>query len=388
MSGGDLWGKLKRLDAYPKINEDFFTRTLSGGVITLVASTIMILLFISEFRMFLTVQKSHQLNVDTTRGERISITIDVTFPRMPCSWVSLDIMDISGEVQLDVDHDVYKRRLDSKGKAIDEGTKHDVNPELDPQKAHKPLNLSDENYCGSCYGAEKVPDQCCNTCKEVKNAYKVRGWAIHDIDLIEQCRHEEHKTNIKEQKGEGCHIWGELEANKVAGNFHFAPGRSYQEGGYHVHDLVPFDDLYFDLSHTINKMSFGDAYPGMRNPLEGVYITHDIKNVGQYQYYLKVVPTTYEDISSRTIYTNQYSATEHFKLAEYISQKSMPGVFFYYDLSPIKVKYREYRSSFLHFLTNVCAIVGGVFTVSGIIDAFVYHGHRVIQKKIELGKFS
>eukprot|EP01025_Chloroclados_australasicus_P049964 TRINITY_DN5709_c1_g1_i2.p3 TRINITY_DN5709_c1_g1~~TRINITY_DN5709_c1_g1_i2.p3 ORF type:complete len:119 (+),score=6.81 TRINITY_DN5709_c1_g1_i2:271-627(+) len=118
MSGGDLWGKLKRLDAYPKINEDFFTRTLSGGVITLVASTIMILLFISEFRMFLTVQKSHQLNVDTTRGERISITIDVTFPRMPCSWVSLDIMDISGEVQLDVDHDVYKRRLDSKGKAI------------------------------------------------------------------------------------------------------------------------------------------------------------------------------------------------------------------------------------------------------------------------------
>ena len=29
--------KLARLDAYPKINEDFFTRTASGGLVTLVA---------------------------------------------------------------------------------------------------------------------------------------------------------------------------------------------------------------------------------------------------------------------------------------------------------------------------------------------------------------
>ena len=42
--------KLKALDAYPKINEDFFTRTLSGGIITLVSSVIMLLLFISELR--------------------------------------------------------------------------------------------------------------------------------------------------------------------------------------------------------------------------------------------------------------------------------------------------------------------------------------------------
>lgn len=30
----------------------------------------------------------------------------------------------------------------------------------------------------------------------------------------------------------------------------------------------------------------------------------------------------------------------------------------------------------------------GIFTVSGIIDAFIYHGHRAIKKKIEIGKFS
>ena len=44
--------KLRNLDAYPKINEDFYSRTLSGGVITLASSIVMFLLFFSELGMF------------------------------------------------------------------------------------------------------------------------------------------------------------------------------------------------------------------------------------------------------------------------------------------------------------------------------------------------
>lgn len=40
--------KLKSLDAYPKINEDFYSRTLSGGIITIISATFMVLLFFSE----------------------------------------------------------------------------------------------------------------------------------------------------------------------------------------------------------------------------------------------------------------------------------------------------------------------------------------------------
>lgn len=43
-----MLSKLKNLDAYPKVNEDFFTRTYSGGVITVVSSLVMLCLFISE----------------------------------------------------------------------------------------------------------------------------------------------------------------------------------------------------------------------------------------------------------------------------------------------------------------------------------------------------
>ena len=37
----------------------------------------------------------------------------------------------------------------------------------------------------------------------------------------------------------------------------------------------------------------------------------------------------------------------------------LPGVFFIYDISPIKVKFTEKQQSFTYFLTSLCAIVGG-----------------------------
>lgn len=39
---------LRKLDAYPKINKDFYRRTISGGIITLVSAILMLILFIFE----------------------------------------------------------------------------------------------------------------------------------------------------------------------------------------------------------------------------------------------------------------------------------------------------------------------------------------------------
>jgi len=52
---------------------------------------------------------------------------------------------------------------------------------------------------------------------------------------------------------------------------------------------------------------------------------------------LQVVPTEYSDLKNHTIATNQYSVTEHFKESNIPRQHNLPGVFFYYDMSPIKV---------------------------------------------------
>uniref|UniRef100_A0A8W8MY15 Endoplasmic reticulum-Golgi intermediate compartment protein 3 n=1 Tax=Magallana gigas TaxID=29159 RepID=A0A8W8MY15_MAGGI len=106
-----------------------------------------------------------------------------------------------------------------------------------------------------------------------------------------------------------------------------------------------------------------------------------------FQYYVKVVPTTYVDVKGKTLYTNQYSVNKHSKtVGNGMGDSGLPGVFFIYELSPMMVKYTEKQRSFMHFLTGVCAIIGGIFTVAGLIDSMIYHSSRALQKKIELGK--
>jgi hypothetical protein len=64
-----------------------------------------------------------------------------------------------------------------------------------------------------------------------------------------QCKREGFLQRIKDEEGEGCNIYGFLEVNKVAGNFHFAPGKSFQQSGVHVHDLLAFQKDSFNVSY-------------------------------------------------------------------------------------------------------------------------------------------
>ena len=52
----------------------------------------------------------------------MEIHLNITFPRVPCELLTLDVMDVSGEQQTGVMHGVQKIRLESAdkgGKIID-----------------------------------------------------------------------------------------------------------------------------------------------------------------------------------------------------------------------------------------------------------------------------
>ncbi len=48
--------------------------------------------------------------------------------------------------------------------------------------------------------------------------------------------------------------------------------------------------------------------------------------------------------------------------------------------------YTETKKAFAHFLTDVCSIVGGVFTVAGLIDSFIWTAEKQLKKKMDMGK--
>ena len=383
--------KMRSFDFYPKTLDDFKARgTSQGAVVSIVTVVLMFVLFCSELSFFMSVQRVDRLTVDDGHREKLSINFDVTFPSTPCALISMSAMDPSGEHELSTDHEVYKQRLDEAG--MPKGKKESNNmggtvktkDDLHSTKKTADGEGADGAPCLSCYGAGEE-GACCNTCDDVKNAYAKKGWKLPSLSMrnhITQCAHEGFEASL-DQKGEGCNLHGHFLVPKVSGNFHFGPSKSFQHAHLYTFDLMSYTTEGFNISHTVNSLGFGPAYPGRASPIDGK--THTLakeEGSGMFQYYCQVVPTQYTPLGARdsgdgvtdgstggSISSNQFAVTEHFRKINAASHRWLPGVFFFYDISSIKVHRDESRKGLLQFLTSLCAIVGGVFTTMGLLDS-------------------
>lgn len=103
--------RFTKLDAFTKTVEDARIRTTSGGIVTIVSLIVVLFLAWGEWADYRRVVIHPELIVDKGRGERMEIHLNITFPRVPCELLTLDVMDVSGEQQHGVQHGVRKTRL-------------------------------------------------------------------------------------------------------------------------------------------------------------------------------------------------------------------------------------------------------------------------------------
>ncbi|GFZ42595.1 hypothetical protein JCM24511_00311 [Saitozyma sp. JCM 24511] len=413
MGRNGFLGSFQGFDAFGKTMEDVKIKTRTGALLTFISFSIILTSMMLEFIDYRRIHLEPSIEVDRSRGEKLVIDMDITFPRVPCYLLSLDVMDISGEHQTDLTHEITKTRLSPEGRQLE--TLKNGLLKSDVERAN--VN-QDPNYCGSCYGASPPENGCCNTCEEVRQAYVRKGWSFSDPNGIEQCVDEGWMDKMKEQNTEGCRIAGRVKVNKVIGNLHFSPGKSFQNNMMQIQELVPYlkDANHHDFGHVINKFSFGaDRTPaqeaaslrketasrtklGIKDPLQGVK-AHTEESDYMFQYFLKVVSTTFVYLSGEDIPSHQYSVTQYerdLRLGNAPTRDShghmtshgvlgIPGVFFNYEISPMKVIHTETRQSFAHFLTSSCAIIGGVLTVAGLVDSMIFSGSKALKGRADEG---
>jgi len=332
MSG---FSRLKAFDVYRKLPQDLTEPTMSGALVSIISTVFMLILFITEFNEFLKVQTVSEMFIDINRGgDKLRVNIDLYFPNLICDLVSLDAQDIMGSHHVNVaGNDLFKRRIKD-GKSIQEIKHADGDTSFSMERAKKAL-----------------------------------------------------------EDGESCQVFGFFEVNKVPGNFHIS-SHAYQ-------NIIPaFMNqnklTTIDLSHQINHISFGDDSDlkqikskfdkGVLNPLDGKTRTkkETDKDVPLLtQYYINVVPTTYEDLSGKQYYVHQFTSNSN-----EARTNSFPALYFKYDLSPVTVRFSHKKESFFRFLVQICAIIGGIFTVAGIVDAVVHKSVVNIMKKASMGKLS
>ncbi|XP_019194608.1 PREDICTED: protein disulfide isomerase-like 5-4 [Ipomoea nil] len=186
----------------------------------------------------------------------------------------------------------------------------------------------------------------------------------------------------------GCRIEGFVRVKKVPGSLVISA-----HSGAHS-----FDASQMNMSHVISRFSFGKMispremsdlkrllpYLGQGyDKLSGkTYITNpkDSSENVTIEHYIQVVKTEVMTRSYKLV--EEYEYTAHSSL---VHNFDLPVAKFHIVPSAMQVIINENAKSFSHFLTNVCAIIGGVFTVAGILDSILQNTMRLV-RKVELGK--
>ncbi len=118
----------------------------------------------------MTVDVNQELFVDMSRNPKLTINSNMTFPHLPCSILTLDLMDISGESRNDVAKGLWKIRLDKDNRIIVENSSSSKTTDpLSTTLAAKIINNPSDTANNSsikflsCYGAEASNIKCCQT---------------------------------------------------------------------------------------------------------------------------------------------------------------------------------------------------------------------------------
>ena len=90
--------------------------------------------------------------------------------------------------------------------------------------------------------------------------------------------------------------------------------------------------------------------------------------VGFYSaYYTEVTPITILDYEGNRRFTNQYSATHQNMLIG----NEQSQIIIKYEMSPIQVVYKFQDQSLFKFMVNMCAVIGGFFTVISMLESMI-----------------
>ena len=291
----------------------------------------MILLFLNELINFMTSKTSSRMYVDVNRGaDKLKVNLDINIDHIPCDLLAILTSDALGERSSDIKGEITKSRLDKRGKILDT----------------KNYEVKEPNY-------DKI------------------------------------KTEMNND--EGCNLRGHFFVDAVPGSFLITSGYY----GTIVQRMAAEGILKINAQHRINQISFGETikrYQIWNNFGKQIaklsYTLNDIKKkyeqlTSVYQYYLKIVPTKYVTYKNEI---NDYQYTYNSYAERGIHE--MPSLHFRYDLSPITVEYKLYKETILNFLINVFAILGGVFTVTGIIDAIIHKSVVILLRKADLNKIA
>ncbi|KAK9468738.1 endoplasmic reticulum vesicle transporter-domain-containing protein [Lipomyces arxii] len=306
--------KVRTFDAFQKVSSTYTTRSSQGGFTTILLGLVCAYLIWTELGSYFAGVEDQQFAVDDSVGWDMQMNVDITVA-MACESVHVNVQDSAGDR-------LYAAELLSMEDAgFDLRDTHELTIEA----------------------REEADDKLETVFRRAKAAKKFS------------------KTHKPRKDVPACRIFGSLKLNKVQGDFHITAKNYGYLDDARSRTVVRQDALNF--SHVIDELSFGEYYPKLENPLDGVAAIVDT-HLFRYQYYISIVPTTYIGYGGRhVVFTNQYAVTEH--PHSQVNPTRPPGIFIKYDIEPIGLTITERRVPFWQFVVRLINVLGGLVVCTG-----------------------
>lgn len=343
------------LDAHARAHGNLVERTTVGAIVTMMGAALAIALFVNELCVSLQPHRMEQMGVDTARSNSLRINLNASFPALPCQALSIELSDMASGSH-DISHHAATKVMPGEAQSASSARIHKWR--LDRLGNHIGIH-------------------------EFMSPHPERGFLFSTL-----LGNQEPGAFAKAlEDKEGCQIEGHVDAQRLSGNLHISVTASdlfslpatqaklraallaAQQGDPTALITAQPDVTVVNVSHSIHHLSFGDEFPGQVHPLDGV-TRICTTGTGTHKYFLKVVPTEYSG-RGRKLKTNQFSVGEYYSpIAK--GKGDMPAVFLLYDLSPITVTVSDSRQSIVHFIVRICAVIGGVVRLTGLLDKSVH----------------
>ncbi|CAD7943269.1 unnamed protein product [Amoebophrya sp. A25] len=399
---------MHRFDTFSKPLQEFQVKTKTGGYLSICAGCMIVYLLLSEVIFFLELEQKDEMVIDLNQDTKtFKMHLDLWLPELPCSVVALNLVHVKNQDNvMHVGHTIIKQRWGKEtkeeeyqelGKGI-RASLHRISASSGEFSDNLQRNLGNaaleglahstrKQRCHSCYGAMSDEDDCCNTCESVKAAFKKQGWKLPPDHIVEQCQSEVFESHPP-QAYEGCKLTSRSVARKVPAYLQIGLAYDFDKQYLHANFIEKAQRGYVSFTHVIDRLLFGANFPGFIPVLDGIEQQHEhvplIESWSEeklesqsehWQYDLHLIPTDFITPFGQVIESHQYSATHFVKGLNVVQRhRDLPaaGIYFKYEFTAFRVKWIQSYKSVAHFLTNICAILGGIYAFFSMVDNVFY----------------
>lgn len=325
----------RKFDAFPKIAEDYTETSSTRGTFSIFIFVSIFVLVCLEIKYFYQDKLEYSYEVDFDYLSKLKLNVDITVASK-CESIGADVLDTTSNLL-----------------------------------SHQPLNMTDTWF--ELSGQQQLHFE---SISQINHHIRDNYHALHAALWFKEIKAEMPEREIvPNYPKDSCRIHGSLDLNKVLGLFHILAGKPVNIMGQHGHALKLMQSGATNFSHRIDEFSFGENTNLVHSALNyELKVNHDKSTM--YQYFVSVVAT---EVGDKKAF--QYSVTERESQTSHeMGNHGQPGIYFKYDISPVKVKVALEKKRYLDLFIPLIGLVGGIFATSTMLNSLYQSAKEYIEK--------